>query len=154
MAINDNEVVSTLDGLIETCRDGEIGYKDAANGVQSTELKAIFTRFSAQRTQDISDLQAEVTRHGGDPQKGGSLAGALHRGWLNLKAAVTNQDDKAILDECERGEDVAVKAYKDALAKALPTHIQTLVDRQFAGVKQAHDQIKALRDSHQQAAKR
>lgn len=152
MTLSNNEVISTLDGLIETCRDGEIGYKEAAEGVQNAQLKSLFQQYSQQRTQDISELQAEVRNLGGDPQKGGSLAGAVHRGWINLKAAITGKDEKSILDECERGEDVAKGAYEDALKKALPSHVRDLIQRQYANVKDAHDRIRQLRDSYKAAA--
>ncbi len=151
MPNEDQTIVSTLNGLIETCRDGEIGYRDAADGVKDAPLKTLFQQYSQQRTHDITELQAEVSNHGGDPQKGGSLAGAVHRGWLNLKAAVTKQDDKAILDECERGEDIAVKAYKDSLDKPLPAHVQQMLQRQYNDVKAAHDRIRGLRDSYKLA---
>ncbi len=151
MPTTDQEVVSTLDGLIETCRDGEIGYRDAADGTSDIELKALFEQYSQQRTHDINELQTEVKNFGGDPQKGGSLAGAVHRGWLNLRAAITNRNDAAILDECERGEDIAVNAYEDALKNVLPAAVRDLVQRQYTGVKQAHDHIRGLRDVRKSA---
>jgi uncharacterized protein (TIGR02284 family) len=89
-----------------------------------------------------------VIRSLGDskPEDSGSTAGALHRAWINLKAAVTNQDDHAILAECERGEDEAVRAYKKAMDENLSAPIRDLVSRQYTEVKSAHDRIKALRD--------
>ena len=146
MTLTNSEVVSTLDGLIETCRDGEIGYRDAAEGVVTAHLKDVFHQYSMQRTRDISDLQNEVRNFGGEPQKGGSLAGAVHRGWLNLKAAITGKDEETILAECERGEDVAVKTYEDALKKDLPASVHGIVEYQFTGVKEAHNRIRTSRD--------
>ena len=82
-----------------------------------------------------------------DPKDAGSLAGAVHRGWIKIKEAVTGKDAYRILAECEAGEDVAVKAYKTALEHALPKEIEEIVTRQFAEVRAAHNQVKALRDA-------
>jgi uncharacterized protein (TIGR02284 family) len=71
----------------------------------------------------------------------------LHRGWINLKSAVTGGDEHAILAECERGEDSAVAEYKKALADGLSPSAQEVVSRQFAEIKAAHDRIKSLRDA-------
>jgi uncharacterized protein (TIGR02284 family) len=77
----------------------------------------------------------------------GSAAGALHRGWINLKSALTRGDDHAILAECERGEDSAVEQYKKALDNGLSASVQQIVSRQYTQVKQAHDRVKSLRDA-------
>jgi uncharacterized protein (TIGR02284 family) len=70
----------------------------------------------------------------------------LHRRWVDLKSAITGKDDEAILNECERGEDVAVKSYRNALEKDLPPDIRSVVERQYNGVLRNHDQVKSLRD--------
>jgi uncharacterized protein (TIGR02284 family) len=88
-----------------------------------------------------------VRELGGDPENSGSFTGALHRGWINIKSVVTGQDDTAILNECERGEDVAKNAYKEALEKNLPANVASTVQTQYTAVQAAHDQVKALRDS-------
>lgn len=143
MADNDN-VISTLNGLIETCRDGQNGFQTAAEGVTNSELKTLFHGYSQQRAQFVGELQTEVRRLGGDPENMGSVAATLHRGWINIKSAVTGKDESAIIAECERGEDSAVSAYRDALDEDLPANIRTVVDRQYADIKQAHDRIRAL----------
>ncbi len=143
MADNDN-VISTLNGLIETCRDGQNGFQTAAEGVKNSELKTLFGEYSQQRAKFVGELQDEVRRLGGDPENMGSVAATLHRGWINIKSTVTGQDESAIISECERGEDSAVSAYRDALNEDLPANIRTVVERQFAEVKQAHDRIRTL----------
>src|SRR5213594_2435077 len=77
----------------------------------------------------------------------GSAAGALHRGWINLKSAVTRGDDHAILAECERGEDSAVEEFRKALDNGFSASVQEIVSRQYAEIKQAHDSVKHLRDA-------
>ena len=143
MADNDN-VISTLNGLIETCRDGQNGFQSAAEGVTNSELKTLFHGYAQQRAQFVGELQTEVRRLGGDPENMGSVAATLHRGWINIKSTVTGKDESAIIAECERGEDSAVSTYRDALDEDLPANIRTIIDRQYADIKQAHDRIRAL----------
>ena len=142
-----DDVISTLNGLIETCKDGQNGFKEAAEGVERSDLKSLFYEFSQQRSQFAGELQSLVQSLGGDPEKTGSMAAALHRGWINIKSAVTGKDEGAILNECERGEDSAKKAYKDALEQSLPANIMETVQTQYVAVQSAHDRVKALRDA-------
>ena len=95
-----------------------------------------------------SELQQVVTRLGGKPEDSGTVAGAVHRGWVNLKAAVSSRTDLAILEECERGEDVAKASYTKALKETLPEEIRVVVQRQYDGVVKNHDQIRDLRDRY------
>ncbi len=143
MADND-KVIATLNDLIETCKDGQEGYRQAAEGVQHAELKTLFNVYAQQRAQFAGELQNEVLRLGGDPETSASTAGALHRGWLNIKAAVTGGDDNAVISECERGEDAAVRGYEAALEGELPQPLRDLVERQFAQVREAHERVRAL----------
>jgi uncharacterized protein (TIGR02284 family) len=143
MADNDN-VISTLNNLIETCKDGQEGFRQAAEGVRNAELKTLFLTYAQQRAQFAGELQNEVLRTGGDPETTSSTAGALHRGWINIKSAVTGEDEGAVITECERGEDSAVSNYEAALKGELPNNLRALVERQFAQVKEAHDRIRAL----------
>ena len=142
---NDN-AISVLNNLIETCKDGELGFKNAAEGLKSPDIKAKFLEYSRQRGEMARALQAEVRRLGGDPEKSGSTSGSLHRGWLDIKSVITGKDDHAIVAEAERGEDVAKSVYEDALKEPLPANLISLVRQQSAQVKQAHDQVRDLRD--------
>ena len=138
---------STVNGLIETCRDGQEGFKQAAAGVERSDLKSLFFEFSQQRAKFVGELQDIVRTLGGDPENAGSFAGSIHRGWINIKSVVTGNDEGAILNECERGEDAAKKAYTEALETALPAYVQQQVQDQYTAVQTAHDRVKALRDS-------
>jgi uncharacterized protein (TIGR02284 family) len=142
---NDN-AISVLNSLIETCKDGEQGFKTAADGLKNPELKSKFLAFSRERAQMSSELQAEVRRLGGDPERSGSMSGSLHRGWIDIKSAVTGKDDGAILAEAERGEDVAKSAFEGALKETLPASAMSLVQQQLPKVIAAHDQVRNLRD--------
>jgi len=141
------DYISDLNGLIETCKDGEEGFRKAGEGVQRSDLKTLFNEYSRQRSQFASELQMEVSRIGGSPEKTGSVSGAVHRGWIDLKSAVTGKDDHAILSEAERGEDVAVKNYQDAIGKDLPTDLRSIVEKQFSQIQQCHHRVRELRDN-------
>ena len=151
MASNE-EVISTLNNLIETCRDGQQGFQTAAEAVERGDLKQLFHTYSQQRASFVGQLQDEVRRLGGDPENAGSVAATLHRGWIDLKAAVTGRDDAAILAECERGEDSAVSNYRDALGVDLPANVRSIVERQFGEVKEAHDRVRSLEQAREAGA--
>src|SRR5262245_8039209 len=139
---------TVLNNLIETLKDGQEGFKQAAEGVRDPELKDLFGQYSQQRSRFATALQNESRRHGETkPETGTSATGALHRGWINLKLDTTGGNDHSILAECERGEDSAVEEYKKALEEGLTPSAQELVSRQFADIKAAHDRIKSLRDA-------
>jgi uncharacterized protein (TIGR02284 family) len=143
------ETTSVLDGLIQTLRDGEKGFKQAAEAVRDPQLKSLFSEYSQQRSRFATTLQSEVQNLGEEPETNSSAAGALHRGWINLKSVVTGGDDHAILAECERGEDSAVEEYKKALDDDLTPSLYELVSRQYTDIKAAHDRIKNLRDTRE-----
>ncbi len=103
-----------------------------------------------QRAQDCrrgaQELQQCMQRYGGDVDEGGSALGALHRGWVSVKASLSSYDDKAVMEEAERGEDNALARYRRALKKPLPADIAEIVQRQCEGVQRNHDQVRNLRD--------
>lgn len=137
-----------VDGLIETLKDGQEGFKQAAEGVKDPPLKSLFNEYSQQRSRFASELQSQAQSLGEqEPETSGSATGALHRAWINLKSAVTSGDDHAILVECERGEDSAVEEYKKALDENLSAPLRQVVSRQYSEIKNAHDRVKNLRDT-------
>lgn len=144
MSMDNDDVISTLNNLIETCKDGQNGFQTAAEGVKNSELKTLFHTYAQQRAQFAAELQTEVRRAGGDPEQTGSVAATLHRGWMNIKSAVTGESEAAVISECERGEDSAVKNYQDAINAGLPENVRSIVERQYTQVKEAHDRIRAL----------
>ncbi len=145
--MTNEEVISTLNGLIETCKDGQDGFKDAAEGVERSDLKSLFYECSQQRSQFAGELQSLVRELGGDPEQSGSFTAVLHRGFIDIKSIVTGKDETAILNECERGEDIAKAAFQKASEQELPANVKTTVQNQFNTVKTTHDKIRDLRDS-------
>ena len=143
-----DDVASTLNQLIQTCKDGENGFRVAAESVDDVNLQHLLESYSQQRSEFAAELESEVKRLDQNPAEAGHLAAALHRGWMDIKSLATGRDEAAIIAECERGEDVAVKAYEQVLASGLPADLRALVERQFFKVKEAHDQIRSLEQIH------
>ena len=144
-----SDVADVLNGLLETCKDGEKGFQTAAEKAKESSLKSLFSKYSTQRAQYAKELQAAVSQLGEKPASSGHIAASLHRGWINVKEALAKDEDKAIIDEAEAGEDAAMKNYKEALGKSLPSDVQALVQKQFAGVQEAHGTIRDLKHSRQ-----
>jgi len=142
---NQNEVI---DDLIETLKDGQEGFKQAAESVKNPQLKSLFNDYAQQRARFIVELRSKAqTPDEREPDVSGSATGALHRGWINLKSALSRGDDHAILAECERGEDSAVEEYQKALNDGLSAPVREIVSRQYAEIKATHDRIRDLRDA-------
>jgi uncharacterized protein (TIGR02284 family) len=138
--------VDVLNQLLETARDGEKGFNEAAESTDNPELRATLQGFAAQRAAFVTELTQLIQSVGGDPHETGHIAGAVHRGWMNVKEAFSKREDKAILEECERGEDYAKKSFTEALGEPLPENIRTVVQRMASEVKMAHDRVRGLRD--------
>jgi uncharacterized protein (TIGR02284 family) len=142
------ETLSIVNRLIETLKDGQEGFREASEAVQSSDLKRQLLEYSLQRSRFAGELQNYAINLGEpDPENTSSTAGALHRAWINIKSAVSSRDDHAILSECERGEDTAVAEYKRAMEGNLPSPLADIISRQYTDVKAAHDHVKALRDA-------
>lgn len=153
MSNPNKDVIDVLNDLIEYSKDGEKGFKTSAEDVKNPELKAFFVKRAAGCATSAAELQSEVRRLGGDPETSTSVSGDLHRGWVNLKSLLTGKDDEAILNEVERGEDHALKAYKEAreklvkLGRTATDSSYNLVETQLQGVQRNHDEVKFLRDA-------
>ena len=141
------EIGTIVNHLSEVCRDAQNGFDAAAKATKDTSLRAEFVQYSLQRRTFADDLDEILGSMGETPRSGGSVAGALHRCWINMKVALANNDRYAVLAECERGEDSAVNAYREALASQLPPGVETLVESQYEQVQRVHDRVKELRDA-------
>jgi len=139
-----DKIVEALNRLIETCKDGQYGYRTAAAAVYNRGLRSLFKRFAAQRARFASELQAEVRRRGGHAEHHGTLTAALHRRWMKFKSTVLGQGDAAVIAECERAEDAALKAYEAVQNEGLPPDVQALASRQHGEIRAAHDRVRGL----------
>jgi uncharacterized protein (TIGR02284 family) len=130
-----------MNSLIETCRDGELGFLTAAAHVRSPALKELFEQLSAQRARIAADLIPHAQRLGGDAAADGTSAAALHRHWIDIKSALRRHDDHAILVEVERGDAITLGAFQDALEGMLPPDSREVVERLYTELRQAHATI-------------
>jgi uncharacterized protein (TIGR02284 family) len=142
--MTNEETISVLNDLIQISKDGEREFHDCAEEVTDPELLKFFTETSQRCAEGVTMLQEEVRRLGGDPETEGSFSGTAHRMWANLKTVVAGADKGSILQECERGEQHAVKAYEKALQEDLPTDIRSMVEMQHHGVVANRDRVHTL----------
>lgn len=133
-----------LHHLIDLCRDGERGFRAAADHVSDPTLKSLFTDLATQRKRFAEELQPHMQRLGGPPDAEGTSAGALHRHWMVLKGLVPGRHDHHIVAEAERGEHAALDAYDDALNGPLPPTATEVVESQREAILKADDRIRSV----------
>ncbi|MEQ1517788.1 MAG: PA2169 family four-helix-bundle protein [Usitatibacteraceae bacterium] len=141
------EVIDTLNVLLETSRDGENGFTACAEDAKDPTLRAYFAICATRCRESVHTLEEVVKNQGGIAEQSGSAMGSLNRAWLNLRAAMSSNSDLAVLEECERAEDTALKAYKAALEKELPADVRPVVQVQCNGVQENHDRVRGMRDA-------
>jgi uncharacterized protein (TIGR02284 family) len=139
---------STLNDLIQICKDGENGFRTAAESVEDSNLRHLFESYAQQRTEFAAELELEMRRLAQDPADSGHAAAAFHRSGLDLKPGLTGRDEATVIAECEQGEDTAIRVYRKALDSDLPNDIRMTVERQFLEVNEAHAHIRSLERSH------
>lgn len=149
--MNNNQVVTTLNKLLETTKDGEEGFRTCAEAVTNPRLKTVFEDAARRCDGGAAELQAEIRKLGGAPVTSGSVGGSLHRAWTNIKSSITGMDEHAVLAECERGEDAAKSSYEAALKEDLPSNVKAIVQRQYQGVIENHGRIRNMRDQSARA---
>ena len=137
-----SEEISTLNTLIATTIDSITGYENSAKDIDNQRFAEIFRQRADERQRVAEELRAEVRRLGGDPEDSGSFLGKTHQRFEDLKAAVTGRDEKAIINEVERGEDYLKDKYETALnSGALSGEARSVVERCYQSVRSGHDQM-------------
>ncbi len=144
--MDNTDQIGTLNGLIETTVDSITGYEDSAQNIDNERLREIFRQRANERQQVVSDLREEVRRLGGEPEDSGSFLGKAHQRFEDLKAAITGRDEKAIINEVERGEDYIKAKFEAALnSEDLGAEARQVVERAYQSVRAGHDQISQLK---------
>jgi len=146
MSADRDDVVDALQDLVACCKDGEYGFRECAEQAKDPNLKSVLLQRADDCRRGAEELNEQIRQCGGQPEQGGSAMGALHRGWVSVRSALSTYDDKAVLEECERGEDNALARYRKALKQPLPPQVKQVVERQYQQVQRNHDQVKMLRD--------
>lgn len=133
--------------VIKSLQDGQKGFADIGEHLHDEVLKRYFLAESLKRANFRAELENELHRAGmADVKESGTLAGAMHRAWGDLKAKLSS-GDLGLLETAEQGEDAAKKAYKDALEHELPLPIRSLLTEQQAHVNNSHDYVRNHRDA-------
>ena len=145
--------VKVLNELIETTIDSITGYEDSAQNVENERFREIFRQRADERQQVVEQLRSEVRRLGGDPEDAGTFMGKTHQRFLDLKAAITGRDEKAIINEVERGEDYLKAKFEAALNDSnLSGESRSFVERAFQSIRAGHDQISQLKHGMEASA--
>ena len=138
--------------LIETLEDGKKGFAQAAEKLADSDRPDLSTKmrtYSDQRAAFSAELETMAAGYGDDIDEDGSVGAAVHRGWMSVKDAIAGSSPEGVLDAAEQGEDHAVSEYQDALKNDdVSPNLRSVIERQFADIKAAHDDIKALRNAH------
>ncbi|MDX3898991.1 MAG: PA2169 family four-helix-bundle protein [Sphingobium sp.] len=143
-----DSTISTLNSLIKTTLDSMKGFEDAAQDAENTQFATLFADFARDRSQVATALQAEVSRLGGNPEDDSSFLAAAHRGFMDLKQAFSGKDDKAIIQEVERGEDYIKGKFEAALKDDdLDPSSRSVVEQAYQSVRAGHDRASALKHS-------
>lgn len=140
-----DQSIDVLNDLIEINNDRIEGYETASKETDESELKTLFTGFIATSEKCKQELVQKVVSLGGTPEEGTRITGKFFRAWMDVKAALTNKDRKAILNSCEYGEDVAVDTYEKALSDSeISSDIYELIESQHLLIKADHNRINVL----------
>ena len=151
--IGRQDEISTLNTLIATLIDSITGYEDAAANSEGSRFQQMFRERAGERQRVVEDLRSEVRRLGGNPEDDGSFMGKTHQRFLDLKAAITGRDDKAIINEVERGEDYLKEKFETALKDGdLSGETRSAVERAYQSVREGHDQISKLKHGMEASA--
>jgi uncharacterized protein (TIGR02284 family) len=145
MTPNEREV-GTLNDLIKTTIDSVDGYRAAAEDAENSEYRSIFFDRANERSAVADQLQSYVRELGGDPTTDGSIVAGAHRVFMDLKSAITGNDDAAVVAEVERGEDHIKHQFEEAMSDHdISPETREIIDRCYQSVKQGHDQMSNLK---------
>ncbi len=144
--LNSDNDIRTLNGLIATTIDSVNGYEEAAKDADNSRFTAMFTQRAQERRRVSEGLKAQVTALGGTAEDDGTILAGAHRMFLNLKSAVTGQDDQAVVSEVERGEDHIKAKFEAALAdNSLAAETRSAIQAAWGSVKSGHDEMRDLK---------
>ncbi|KJD34160.1 hypothetical protein PK35_03310 [Tamlana nanhaiensis] len=132
------EISNKLNELLIKNYDAEKGYLNAADNVDSTDLKIFFRRRATERSEFAKQIRTEILRYGETPKDSGSFKGTMHRNWMSLKSLFSSNDEEAILEEAIRGEEASLKEYNDVLKdRTLPPSIDAMLFNQKNAIQEA-----------------
>jgi uncharacterized protein (TIGR02284 family) len=142
--MTDRSERAVLNHLIETCKDAERGFRHVAEHATNPKVKSLFLDIASERGRFAADLLPHAQRLGGARETEGTTGGVLHRTWIDLRSALSNDDQVAIVHEAERGEHFSLGVYKDALEGMLPPTVREVVESQYHEVQKTGERLRAL----------
>lgn len=141
-----------LKDLSELLTDSQRGYAEAADRVDSPEVKAILLKLGNGRAPLIAQIDAEMAVDSNGPPQGGTVKGTLHRAWIDIREALARSSEHAVLDECERGEEYLLQRYATVLADdRVPLHVKTVLRTHPAAIQADLDRVKAMKQASRSA---
>ena len=141
------KIGNRLNDLLEKNYDAEKGYTKAAENAQHPGLKSYFSNKAKERYDFGHQIKAELRNYGQAPDKGGSVTGAAHRTWMEVKSWFSADDDEAMLEEAIRGEKASVEEYREVLNEtALPASTQQVLQVQKNTIEHDLANIKTMED--------
>jgi uncharacterized protein (TIGR02284 family) len=147
MNASTQSTTSVLESLIETVRDSQEFFLSAAEDVKNPAFKTMFRELATERQEFAGELQLLAADLGGETHVTSTVGGAIHRGWMDIKAALASGDERTVLTECERGEDYTVSEYRDALAGAVfSPRMRKVIHSQFNLIHASHERMRRLRN--------
>jgi len=148
--MDNDKGISTINTLITTLIDSVNGFEDAAKDSENQQFQQLFREYGSERRQVVEVLRSEVRRMGGDASDDPSFLGQTHQRFMDLKAAITGRDDKAVINEVERGEDYLKEKFETALNSGdLTGDGRAAVERAYQSVRQGHDRMSQLKHGMQ-----
>ncbi|WP_281847736.1 ferritin-like domain-containing protein [Olleya namhaensis] len=144
---DNKELVNTLQDLLQKNYDAEAGYKQVMQKTENQPLKNWMQQKALQRNTFATELDFQIRKHNAEPKASGTLAGDLHRGWINVKSTLTSDTDEALLEECIRGEKASLTEYEEKLERFNEdSEIKTIIQTQLTTVRSALNTVKKLED--------
>lgn len=141
-----NHDIKTLNSLIETTLDSADGYAEAAKNAKNGSLTSLFNERSTERRQVASALQQRVRLLGGEPEDDGTVLASAHRMFVNLRTSLTSNDNKAVVEEVERGEDHIKSKFEDAMKdQDVSSDTRAVITDVYASVRNGHDQMRDIK---------
>ncbi|QHI36878.1 hypothetical protein IMCC3317_22480 [Kordia antarctica] len=145
-----DELGNKLNSLLEKNYDAEKGYKKAAENAKSDGLTRFFERKSAERYNFGHEIKQELSNLNQEPDKGGSVAGAAHRTWMDVKSWFSSDNDEAMLEAAITGEKAALEEYNEVLSNKTEPHIPAqmmgVLGKQRMVIQSELETIKRLED--------
>lgn len=143
MTTTNEKTVSVLNDVIEILNDRIEGYERAMKDVdfEDVDLKAMFSNLIHESRNYRNEVIQEISSLGGEPERGTTTSGQIHKAWMDLKAAFTGKDRESILSSCEFGDNAALDTYRDALDEDVPASVREVLMRQMNSIQRTHDSI-------------